>query len=118
MGILFPQRKKKETETFNKNGNLEGIDSIFDKDGIVYEIKTYKGGNILSYTFKDKEGNIVRADTFTIANIRLEVDYTPQGIKKSEGHYENNKRKGNGNIMMITEICRPKKIIIPTTFLA
>lgn len=40
--FYFRNGKKEETESFSKTGNVDGMDSLFDKDGIVYEIQTYK----------------------------------------------------------------------------
>ena len=91
--FYFRNGKKEETESFNEKGNINGIDSLFDKDGIVYEIETYKDGTLQNCVFKDKSSHMVATEKPDGKTLSI-INYSPDGVKKSEGLYINNKKEG------------------------
>jgi len=91
--FYFRNGKKDEVEPFSKNGEIDGIDSLFDKDGIVYEIQNYKAGVLQSYEFKDKSGKNITSGKIDGKTLAMNY-FTPQGVKKTEGLYIDNKKEG------------------------
>lgn len=91
--FYFRNGKEDEIEPFDKKGDVNGIDSLHDNDGILYEIQTYRDGVLQSYTYKDKSGNIVASGKIDGKTLSM-VNYTPEGMKKSEGLYVDNKKEG------------------------
>ncbi len=91
--FYFRNGKKDEVQNYGKDGTLDGIDSVFDEDGIVFELHTYKDGILQSYTFLDKGGNIVSSGKLDGKIISMK-GCNPQGQVTSEGIYVNGKRDG------------------------
>lgn len=87
------ESKREEMEPFNKDGNIDGVDSLFGKDGILYEIQNYKDGVLQSYVFRDKSGHDIASGKINGNDLYI-VYYTPQGVRKSEGLFTDNKKEG------------------------
>ncbi len=91
--FYYRNGKKAESEPYNKNGEIDGTDTIFDKDGIEYKELLYKNGIMQSYVYKDKSGNIISSGKLD-GKILSMISYNPEGGKNHEGYYENNMAEG------------------------
>lgn len=91
--FYFRNGKKEESEPFNKNGQVTGTDSLFDRDGVLYETQIYRDDVLQESTFMDKNGHVVGKNKLDDRNTTI-ANYSPQGIKSSEGTYINGKKDG------------------------
>lgn len=91
--IYFRNGKKEEMEPFNKNGGENGVDSLFDDDGIVYEIRWYKNDIMQEYTFQDKGKHIVASGKPYDRSYSM-INYSPEGKEVSSGMYMGSEKEG------------------------
>ncbi len=91
--FYYRNGKKEEVQPFNKDGQLDGMDSVFDKDGIEYKELFYKNDILQRYTFKDKSGSVISSGKIDGKNLNM-VSYNADGIKNHEGLYVDNMSQG------------------------
>ena len=106
-----PNGKKKQTGTYNedgeydgkwidynaegnkiyeynyKKGKLDGNYKAFDNDGVLYYEYEYRKGDIIAYKFYDKSGAIIKEDKKRGGEFNYE-GYSPYGQIDTEGLYD------------------------------
>lgn len=92
--FYFRNGRKEKTEIFNKKGELDGTDSLFNEDGTIYEIQTYKNDILQNYQFKIGGNETLASGKLDDNKNHFITNYYPEGTKKSEGAYNSNKKYG------------------------
>ena len=70
-----------------EDGNIDGLYRYYDQDGKLYYEYDYRKGEIITYRFFDKQGELLKEERKKGGEFYY-TEYTPNGILKSEGLYD------------------------------
>lgn len=97
----FRNGKKSEEFNYNSNGQLNGMDILYDDDGLKYGQLEFKNDELQHITYYDKTGKVIYDNKLNNGKIDQQNFY-PTGVKASEGLVKDGKRSGTWKFYSVT----------------
>ncbi len=114
--LFFENGVVSVTADFDETGKLNGVRKEYDTDGKIYNEREYRKGEIISYKYYNKKGQVVKEDKKKSGTFDFESFYST-GMKSSSGVYGKEDKQGewkfydkNGNIESISRFVDGKSV--------